>query len=254
MDKENRHAQRAVHSIGADTVVVFIHGILGSPAQFDSLFIQAIGRGYSAVSVLLPGHGGSAAFHESNATQWLAYVYDQIGVLSKRYVNILLVGHSMGGLLAIHTALKYPESVKRLFCIALPLHLKLSLRSIRMSLVFMLRRADKSSNRFIQAALAACSVTPDSVREYIRWLPNFIGLSSLTKKTRAALGTLQTKIVICFCAKDESVAYKSIRTARKGLTQCVYELCVLPHAGHFLFSDSDTALLHQRFSAFLQES
>lgn len=252
-DAVNRHAMRAAHVEGANTVVVFIHGILGSPTQFEPLLTLAVDKGYSAVSLLLPGHGGSGkAFRESNASQWEAHVSDQIIELSARYASILMVGHSMGGLLAIQAALKYPK-INGLFCIALPLHLKISLRSLRMSAAFMLHNAKHSKhNATMQAALAAHSIAPASFLDYISWLPNFMALSRLAKKTRAVLGALHTAIVLCFCAKDESVSRKSIRAAHKGLTQCDCKIYELPHAGHFFYSDADQALLRECFLTFLE--
>lgn len=249
----NRHAMRAAHVEGANTVVVFIHGILGSPTQFEPLFTLAVDRGYSAVALLLPGHGGSSkAFRESNASQWEAHVSDQIIELSARYASILLVGHSMGGLLAIHAALKYPK-INGLFCIALPLHLKISLRSLRMSAAVMLHKAKRNDhNATMQAALAAHSIEPAAFLDYISWLPNFMALSRLAKQTRAVLGALHTAIILCFCAKDESVSKKSIRTAHKGLTQCDCKIYELPHAGHFLYSGEDQTLLQEYFLTFLE--
>lgn len=42
-----------------DTIVIFIHGIVEGPAQFKDLMKLTIQHGYSAVSLLLPGHGGT---------------------------------------------------------------------------------------------------------------------------------------------------------------------------------------------------
>ena len=42
-----------------NTIVIFIHGIVEGPAQFKDLMKLTIQHGYSAVSLLLPGHGGT---------------------------------------------------------------------------------------------------------------------------------------------------------------------------------------------------
>ena len=55
----------------ADTLVLLIHGITGSPHQFDALAQRLYAEGNSVQSLLLPGHGGTAkAFAQSGRLQW----------------------------------------------------------------------------------------------------------------------------------------------------------------------------------------
>ena len=43
-----------------DTIVIFIHGFLGSPHQFIDLADFVSHMGYACGALLLPGHGGTA--------------------------------------------------------------------------------------------------------------------------------------------------------------------------------------------------
>ena len=58
-----------------DTIVIFIHGFLGSPHQFISLADFVYHMGYACAALLLPGHGGTAKdFAHSSQQQWTEQV------------------------------------------------------------------------------------------------------------------------------------------------------------------------------------
>ncbi|MDD3038219.1 hypothetical protein [Bacteroides sp.] len=49
-----------IHIEGAQSIVIFIHGIVEGPNQFLHLMGIGSSAGYSVASLLLPGHGGSS--------------------------------------------------------------------------------------------------------------------------------------------------------------------------------------------------
>ena len=52
------HKPKHVKLKDATNVVIFIHGIVEGPGQFLRLMEVTYNSGYSAASLLLPGHGG----------------------------------------------------------------------------------------------------------------------------------------------------------------------------------------------------
>ena len=88
-------------------LVVFIHGFMGSPRYFDGFSEAMYQQGYSVASLLLPGHGSFAEeFAFSTMEQWQNHVNDEVVRFSRDHGKIWLVGHSMGGLLALNAAIK----------------------------------------------------------------------------------------------------------------------------------------------------
>lgn len=93
-------------------VIVFIHG-----AAFDHSVWQWQSRyfahhGFSALAVDLPGHGRSpGALRDSigEHADWIAAMLDAVGIPCAA-----LVGHSMGSLIALETALRYGPRVTKL--------------------------------------------------------------------------------------------------------------------------------------------
>jgi pimeloyl-ACP methyl ester carboxylesterase len=92
--------------------IVFIHG-----AAFDHSVWQWQSRyfahhGYSVLSLDLPGHGrspGSARATIEEYAQWIAGALDAVGL-----PQAALVGHSMGSLVALETALRHGPRVTKL--------------------------------------------------------------------------------------------------------------------------------------------
>ncbi|MGZ5040830.1 MAG: alpha/beta fold hydrolase [Usitatibacter sp.] len=92
--------------------VVFIHG-----AAFDHSVWQWQSRyfahhGFCALAVDLPGHGRSPGAVRASIEDWARWVKSFVEATGMPKVS--LVGHSMGSLIALETALRFPERVARL--------------------------------------------------------------------------------------------------------------------------------------------
>src|SRR4051812_25535970 len=92
--------------------IVFVHG-----AAFDHSVWQWQSRylahhGYSVLAVDLPGHGRSPGPPRAtigHMADWIAALIEAAGLKSAT-----VVGHSMGSLVALDTALRHPARVSRL--------------------------------------------------------------------------------------------------------------------------------------------
>jgi pimeloyl-ACP methyl ester carboxylesterase len=100
---------------GAETLV-FIHG-LGSylPAWYPQ--IEGLRRHYRCIALDLPGYGKSAKGNFQIGMAWYASIVAQlIQILDLHHVHV--VGHSMGGQIALHLTHRFPELVDRLILLA----------------------------------------------------------------------------------------------------------------------------------------
>ncbi len=92
--------------------IVFIHG-----AAFDHSVWQWQSRylahhGYTVLAADLPGHGrspGAARRRVAEMADWIAALIESAGL-----ANAAVIGHSMGSLVALETALRHPARVTRL--------------------------------------------------------------------------------------------------------------------------------------------
>ncbi|MCY2685714.1 alpha/beta fold hydrolase [Salinimicrobium sp. TH3] len=96
--------------------LLFIHG-LSSTLDAWKKNINGLKDEYRCIAVDLPGYGKSSR----NSTNYSLNDYGgmlQEFIKKKDLKNVILVGHSMGGQIAMHTALNYPEDFKKLVLIA----------------------------------------------------------------------------------------------------------------------------------------
>lgn len=98
---------------GKGTAVVLLHGFLENKSMWDK-YIDTLTKNYRVITVDLLGHG---------ETESLGYVHvmeDQADMIYAvliylRLRKVVLVGHSMGGYVALAFAELYPDHVKGLF-------------------------------------------------------------------------------------------------------------------------------------------
>ena len=98
---------------GKGTAVVLLHGFLENKTMWDK-YVSALSKNHRVITIDLLGHG---------ETECLGYVHtmeDQADIIfavliSLRIRKIVLVGHSMGGYVALAFAELYPDKVKGLF-------------------------------------------------------------------------------------------------------------------------------------------
>lgn len=90
----------------ADTAILFVHGILGTPEHFAP-FLPLVPPDWSIYNVLLKGHGGSVKdFSEASMGEWKQQVHDAYQALRAVHQKVVIVAHSMGTLFAVQAAIK----------------------------------------------------------------------------------------------------------------------------------------------------
>lgn len=94
--------------------VVFLHGLFGRGKNFTSI-AKALEPDFSSLLVDLPNHGESAWTDTLSYIDMADAVADTIAeVTEPDALPVHLVGHSMGGKVAMVLALRHPELVERL--------------------------------------------------------------------------------------------------------------------------------------------
>lgn len=230
---------------GSDTAVLMIHGIVGSPDHFLPL-LPLVPQNWSVYTLLLDGHGSSVKdFAHTSMEKWERQTAERIDNLCRRYQNVILVGHSMGTLLAIDGALAHPDKVKALILLAAPLKIRMLPSAARNSLRVVWGRVPENDPVAV-AAQGAFSITPDkNLTHYIPWLPRYRELFQKAGQTRKKLGGLQSPCFAFQSDKDELVAPGAARLLQKEPRITLYRL---PHSRHFYYTEEDLCFLQEKFS------
>lgn len=224
---------------GATTAVLFIHGIIGSPNQFDFL-IPAIPPNVSFYNILLDGHGkGVKEFSKTSMAKWEAQIHAAIDMLTASHVEVMIVGHSMGCLFAIEHAIRNPK-ITKIMLLAAPM--KIFLKPAVLENAHKSRKGNPDANDPIgQAACKYCSITHSkNIFAYLGWLPRYFELFSKIRHTRRILPRLSTPTLAFQSGKDEMVSKRAIKTLS---TNSVIHTSMLPDSSHFYYSPNDAEII-----------
>ncbi len=94
---------------GGKRAVLGLHGFMGYPGELYYPAERLNKAGFTVSVPRLPGHGSSGSdFNGSTGRQWLRKALDCYLELSAGYDEVYVMGHSMGGLLALLTASVFP--------------------------------------------------------------------------------------------------------------------------------------------------
>ncbi len=93
------------HSRKSDNAVLCIHGYTGYPGEMVRPAADLYKAGCDVYVPRLPGHGTSGRdFEKSRMDDWIRFAENAASDLVRSYRNVYLVGHSMGGGIALITA------------------------------------------------------------------------------------------------------------------------------------------------------
>lgn len=99
----------------AGTPIVLVHGAWMGAASWDKVAADLRSRGHEVTAVELPGHGHDATPAEALS---LAGYVDAVSAALPAAGRVLLVGHSMAGMVISGVAEKVPERIARLVYVA----------------------------------------------------------------------------------------------------------------------------------------
>lgn len=236
---------RLIH--GADTAVLFLHGIVGTPNHFRDLIplVQAVPEEWSVYNVLLPGHGGSTKdFGRASMKQWKDKVWEVFRDLAERHERVVIVGHSMGALFAMQLAQEYPGKIPCLFLLAAPMRPYLGPSATVNSLRLAFGRVRLDHPR--EAAIAvACGAEPTlRVWEYLSWIPRFAELFREVRLTEKSMGRLAVPCECWQSGRDELVMASAGRVlAGSGRVQ----VHLIPDSSHFYYAPRDREVVVRAF-------
>lgn len=238
---------------GADTAVLFLHGIVGTPNHFRERISleQMVPENCSVYNLCLPGHGKTVPdFGKSSIKEWKNHVWHAFSELAEKHERVILVGHSMGTLFSLQLAAKNPQIVSDLFLLAVPLRPYVGAQIINSSLrlVFHAIREDRPMEASIAAA---CGSTPTrKVWQYLTWLPRFVELLIEIRETEKLLPGITIPCIAFQSAHDELVLKSAYPALLRGGMKDVH---MLPDSGHFYYPPKDAERIYEAFEKIIKK-
>ena len=237
---------------GARFAVLFLHGIVGSPAHFRQILDleSRVPADISLWNLRLPGHGfGAAEFGASSGSQWREYVWNAFRELAQSHEKVFLVGHSMGTLFSLQLEKEFSEKIAGMLLLNVPLRIRVKpwcvVNSVRLCLGCVPQDRPREA-----AILTACGVSHSrNLFRYIGWIPRFLDLFGIMGQTEKILTEPSVPYQIIQSRQDELVSGKTEGILRKkGLQQ----IRVLEESSHFYYPPEENQVICDCFRDMLQ--
>ena len=244
--KPHKEYRRVVD--GADTAVVFVHGIIGTPNHFEKI-VPMIPDDVSVCNVLLDGHGGSVSqFSHSSLESWQTSFHKVIEEFSATHERIYVVGHSMGTLLTMHESLHNPKIVGA-FMLNVPITIYLHPKMIPVAFNIVFDRINQDNKHLVSTVNCYGIGKDKNLFKYIPWIPRFVDLAVLVHRTRKIIADVKIPCIAFQGLKDEVVFPTSIKYLRK---HSGFNVKVLENSGHYHYDDKDMAYIFEKFDEFIE--
>ncbi|MDR0813868.1 MAG: alpha/beta fold hydrolase [Oscillospiraceae bacterium] len=224
-------------------MIVFVHGFCGSPKHLERLVAVAEKCGHRTTSVLLKGHNSQPMeFVTATAEDWEQNLADTLNAIDE---DIILVGHSIGGLLCISAAASGRWPISGVFSIAAPLKVRLfspQAAAFRLKILFTPAR-----RRFY---MAQCAVKI-SFPTILLWGRVLLQPHRLIRRTLKVLDNMTVPVELIYSHGDETAKFSSAQTFHERLAHCPHRIVTLEKSGHVQYEPSEWATIERELADFL---
>ena len=231
------------------TAVLFVHGFMGSHRQFGELSQLLKDCGADMYFYVLPGHETSLEdFKKTNADSWQSGVNSKLRELSAGYDRVLLVGHSMGGLLAVRAAIAVPEKVIGVAALGFPIKVSVGPDWLKLNMQAS-NPAKPGEDPRITAARSMAGVTIKTTGQYFSTLPQNMQFMKTTKLARRDIHLLKKPLTVINFEKDEIVSKDTPRFVLSQKPDA--KIVMLSDSYHFYFAKEDLNTMADEIKAML---
>jgi carboxylesterase len=226
------------------TAVLMIHGFTGSPSEFRRVGYHLQDLGHTVQAIRLPGHGTSPKnMIRTNWTDWYGHVlesYDELASLS--FERIIVMGHSMGGLLALKLAVE--RKVDGLITLATPIYLSSRKTALAGLLQYFVRYIDKRPSAQNTSLDEACAYTKTPIR-------CVVSLRKLLKQVKRSLSEVDAPIFIGHGLRDTLALHQSADFIQGRIGSAIKKTVYYPQTSHGVLLDQEREQVYEDITSFI---
>lgn len=224
-----------------------LHGLTGTPYEVRSLGEALAAAGVRAVGPVLPGHDESpAALAALRHTDWLESVREKLRRLRAEHERVVVVGLSLGGLLAL--ALGSEEPVDALAVVGTPLRFR---RVVRWGVPVL-----KYVFPFVKKGQGSDIRDPAARRRHpsfpVMPLRSVHELMPLQRRVEAGLASIRAPILVAHGRLDTTANPVDARTIYERVASPQRRLLILEDSGHVVPVDLGASRLAEAVVELLQ--
>ena len=233
----------------ADTAILLIHGIVSTPRHFDWL-LPCLPENAEIHSILLAGHGGRVEdFSKATMKQWHQQVDQALNDLEKPGRRIIVIGHSLGSLLALYAA-QNRESICGMILLNVPLAPWVKPAMVSRCLRFPFGKIRTDDPRDVRCYEDLGTTLEPKLWKYALWAPNMVALLKLARSCRRIPAKLS---VPCFAYLDTDDELVSLRSAKWLQDIPNITLRYFDHYGHFAYKPDDQKIIAEDLNTLLKK-
>ncbi|MFD1927702.1 alpha/beta hydrolase [Sporosarcina siberiensis] len=214
------------------TGVLFIHGFTGAPFEVQP-FVNFMKRetDWEIAVPTLPGHGITLSLGRATAESWMMEAELAMRKLQSEVDRVVVVGFSMGGLIAMYLSLRYPVAKLVLLSAAAKY---ISPRNLLGDMGIILKESitkNYSPNTFYHLyAYKLTNTPPQATIEFLR----------IVKMVEPYYGLITAPVCIVQGAKDGIVPFSTAAHLFKVLGSSEKELITSDHGKHHICYSDDS--------------
>ncbi len=217
--------------------VLLIHGFGGDVSEVAPLAAHLRQRGFTVVTPVLSGHGqGRRALGASGWRDWIASARAGLEALNREADRAVVIGFSMGGLIAVNLALAHP--LAGIAALNSPIYCW-NKRQILANVLQDLRAGSREHIRHYAAS---------GVKFPLRTLAHF---QRLLHATKGRLGAVGCPLFIAQGLLDDTVSPRSAAYLYRHAGSPAKTLRHYPGSGHLICHGPDSEALFRDLEAFL---
>ena len=236
------------------TGCLVVHGFASSPGEVRWLAGYLADAGFTVIAPRLPGHGSDPRdLGRVQRRDWLLALLDAYALLRAQCEQVVLVGHSMGGLLALRLSLDVP--VAGVAVLASPVQFPPGLIHYSRWLKYVLRSTDQTDHSSLGALIREEQVRrgePALGRvRYDRWATAGVAeLYALSREVDARLPEVRAPLLLMYSEGDETAPPANGVCIRERAASPDMTLTVLRQSGHNLPVDCERETVFAETAAF----
>jgi len=221
-----------------------IHGFTGTPMEFRRIGYKMQDQGFTVNAVRLPGHGTSPEeMMHTGWTDWYGHVLENYDKLAGVCKNVVVMGYSLGGLLALK--LSAERQTSGIVSIATPIFLATRRIVFAAVMQHFLDYVEKKPKDTPIVLDESCAYTKTPIR-------SVISLRKLLKHVKVILPRIEAPIWIGQGKKDAIVLQESAEFLHQNVRSPMKELHFYHESSHGLLLDQEKEQVYEDISSFIQ--
>lgn len=229
--------------------ILCIHGFATSPIIFREYGKLFLNEGYIVYGVRIAGHGTSEAdLASTTSADWYLSIREKYVELSKEVDEIIILGHSLGGLIGVILASLYP--VSSMILLSVPIIIK---PTPLYRANFLLRPLSNIIKYWPNPKDKIREIEAMGFKAYYKFpLRAVAGLFEVAEMARERLKHVKNPILAMIGEFDEHVDPSTIDYFGEHLGSEVYQKWIVPEAGHSIMETPEAEILTNKIRDFVK--